>query len=108
VSLAFGLRIRDVDCDFRLIRRSALERVELESTSGTVCVELIKKLQDGGATFAEVGVNHYDRPFGSSQFFRPGRVARTLVQLFRLWLKLVARKEHLANSAPAHIAARES
>src|SRR5215210_5552768 len=108
VSRAFGLRIRDVDCDFRLIRRSALAGVQLESTSGTICVELIKKLQDGGARFAEVGVNHYDRPFGSSQFFRPGRVARTLVQLAQLWLKLVVRKEHLADRSAARVAARES
>jgi glycosyltransferase involved in cell wall biosynthesis len=108
VSRAFDLRIRDVDCDFRLIRRAALEGVGLESTSGTICVELIKKLQDGGARFAEVGVNHYDRPFGSSQFFRPGRVARTLVQLAQLWIKLVVRKEHLAGSSRAQVAARES
>ncbi|HEY3108542.1 MAG TPA: glycosyltransferase family 2 protein [Chloroflexota bacterium] len=108
VSRAFGLRIRDVDCDFRLIRRSALAGIGLESTSGTICVELIKKLQDGGARFAEVGVNHYDRPFGSSQFFRPGRVARTLLQLARLWLRLVVRKEHLAETSPARVAARES
>jgi len=108
VSRAFGLRIRDVDCDFRLIRRSALSGIGLESTSGTICVELIKKLQDSGARFAEVGVNHYDRPFGSSQFFRPGRVARTLVQLARLWVKLVVRKEHLTGEAALRVPARES
>lgn len=108
VSRAFGLRIRDVDCDFRLIRRSVLAGVRLESTSGTICVELIKKLQDNGARFAEVGVNHYDRPFGSSQFFRPGRLARTLVQLGQLWLKLVVRKEHLAARAAPPVASPES
>ena len=91
VSLLFGLRIRDVDCDFRLIRRSALDGVELESTSGTICVELIRKLQDSGARFAEVGVTHYDRPFGSSQFFRPMRLLQTFWQLGRLWWRLVVR-----------------
>jgi glycosyltransferase involved in cell wall biosynthesis len=103
VSNAFGLTIRDVDCDFRLIRRSALGSITLESTSGTICVELIKKLQDNGARFAEVGVNHYDRPFGSSQFFKPGRVLRTLVQLGQLWFKLVVRKEHLSKSVAARV-----
>ncbi|HEV8634345.1 MAG TPA: glycosyltransferase family 2 protein [Chloroflexota bacterium] len=93
VSVAFGLRIRDVDCDFRLIRRSALEGIELASTSGTICVELIRKLQDRGARFAEVGVNHYDRPFGSSQFFRPKRLILTLGQLGALWWRLVVRPE---------------
>jgi glycosyltransferase involved in cell wall biosynthesis len=99
VSIAFGLRIRDVDCDFRLIRRSALEGVELESTSGTVCVELIRKLQDRGARFAEVGVNHYDRPFGSSQFFRPKRLVQTLWQLGGLWWRFSVRPERRVTTA---------
>jgi len=95
VSAAFGLKIRDVDCDFRLIRRDLLKNLTLESTSGTICVELIKKLQDRGARFAEVGVHHYDRPFGSSQFFRPGRLLRTFMQLGQLWWQVVVRKRHL-------------
>jgi glycosyltransferase involved in cell wall biosynthesis len=93
VSLVFGLKIRDVDCDFRLIRRAVLEGIDLESTSGTICVELIRKLQDGGARFAEVGVHHYDRPFGSSQFFRPIRLLQTFGQLGQLWWCLVLRGE---------------
>jgi glycosyltransferase involved in cell wall biosynthesis len=91
VSLAFDLKIRDVDCDFRLIRRAALEGIDLESTSGTICVELIRKLQDRGARFAEIGVHHYDRPFGSSQFFRPIRLLQTFWQLGHLWWRLVMR-----------------
>ena len=101
VSLAFGLRIRDVDCDFRLIRRSLLDHLHLESTSGTICVELIRALQDRGARFAEVGVNHYDRPFGSSQFFRPGRVLRTFAQLWRLWWRLRGQRTAMSVAARA-------
>lgn len=101
VSAMFGLRIRDVDCDFRLIRRELLNGLALESTSGTICVELIKKLQERGARFAEVGVHHYDRPFGSSQFFRPGRLLRTFWQLGRLWWKVVVRKHDLEDPRTA-------
>jgi glycosyltransferase involved in cell wall biosynthesis len=39
----FRVRIRDVDCDFRLIRRDLLQQAELTSTSGTICVELVRK-----------------------------------------------------------------
>jgi glycosyltransferase involved in cell wall biosynthesis len=48
--LAFGLRLRDVDCDFRLIRSSVFDKVHLESDSGVICVEMMKKIQDGGTT----------------------------------------------------------
>ena len=53
VRLAFGIRIRDVDCDFRLVRRASYNRVRLASTSGTICVEMIKSFQDAGLRFAE-------------------------------------------------------
>jgi glycosyltransferase involved in cell wall biosynthesis len=89
VSLAFGLKIRDTDCDFRLIRRSSLDRVELEHTTGVICVELVRKLQDTGARFTEVGVHHYRRVYGKSEFFRLGAVAHTLFDLGVLWVRMV-------------------
>ena len=89
VKLMFGLRIRDTDCDFRLIRRSALDRVTLVHTTGVICVELVRKLQDAGARFTEVGVHHYRRVHGTSEFFRVGAIARTLRDLAGLWVQMV-------------------
>lgn len=86
----FRLPIRDVDCDFRLLRRSALGQIELVSSSGVICVELVRKLHAAGCVFAESPVSHYPRPHGQSQFFKPGRVARTGFDFLTLWLKLVA------------------
>ena len=40
VKMAFGLEIRDTDCDFRLIRRTKLDDVELVHTTGAITVEL--------------------------------------------------------------------
>ncbi len=87
----FGVRIRDIDCDFRLIRKELLDLISLESTSGTVCVELVRKLEMTGWAFAEAGVHHYPRLHGRSQFFRIRSLASTCFQLGRLYLKLVAR-----------------
>jgi glycosyltransferase involved in cell wall biosynthesis len=97
VRIAFGFRLRDVDCDFRLIRRKIFDLVPLESDSGTICVEMVKKFQDAGFVFAEVPVHHYPRPYGSSQFFSPHHILRTVQKLFPLWWKLVVRREHLQN-----------
>jgi glycosyltransferase involved in cell wall biosynthesis len=99
VKLAFGLRIRDVDCDFRLMRRSVFDKVELTRSSGVICVELMKKVQDRGFRIAEVPVHHYHRSYGKSQFFNFPRVARTLVDLSRLWWELVVRRTHLRAGA---------
>jgi len=86
--LVFGFRLRDVDCDFRLIRRSVFDRVRLQSTSGTICLEMVKKLQDEGCRFEEVPVHHHHRAYGKSQFFNFPRLARTAIQLFTLWRDL--------------------
>jgi hypothetical protein len=85
----FGLPIRDVDCDFRLLRRDAIQRVELTSASGVVCTEMIYKLRRAGCGFAEVEVHHYPRRHGRSQFFTVGRVARTAYDFLALWVRLV-------------------
>jgi len=85
----FGLVVRDVDCDFRLMRRALMDKVVLRVNSGAFCVELMKKLQNAGARIVELPVQHYLRPYGRSQFFRPRRVARTLIDLFRLWWRLI-------------------
>lgn len=85
----FGIRLRDVDCDFRLIRRHLLEEIQLTSTSGTICVELVRKLELTECGVVEVGVHHYPRLHGRSQFFRVKSLAVTFTQLVRLWSRLV-------------------
>jgi len=87
--LLFRIRLRDIDCDFRLIRRDLLQSLKLTSTSGTICVELVRKIELSGWGVAEVGVHHYPRLHGRSQFFRLQSLANTLVQLLRLYLQLV-------------------
>ena len=85
----FWLPITDVDCDFRLVRRTILDRIRLTSNSGSICSELVKKAERAGATFREVSVHHYARRSGGSQFFRPGRILQTYADLAALWFKLM-------------------
>lgn len=92
VKALFGLHVRDTDCDFRLIRRASLEPLELVSTSGVICVELMRKLERSGARFVEIPVHHYPRPHGRSQFLRLGHLARAARGLVALWIDLVVRR----------------
>ncbi len=87
--LLFNVSLRDIDCDFRLIRRHLIQAIELESTSGTICVELVRKLELCGLDVEEVGVHHYARLHGRSQFFRIKSLLTTFYQLFRLWVWLL-------------------
>jgi len=92
--LLFSFKIKDVDCDFRLMRRSLFEKLELRYNSGIVCVEMISKLTMRGSRFAEVPVNHYYRVSGKSQFFNFKRIFNTGIHLLKLWYRIKIRKEY--------------
>jgi glycosyltransferase involved in cell wall biosynthesis len=95
----FRLRVRDVDCDFRLLRRKVIEAVPLTCRSGAICVELMAQVERAGFRVAEVPVHHYPRLAGRSQFFRWGPVARTLRDVLRLWVHLVVLKRGVTPQA---------
>jgi glycosyltransferase involved in cell wall biosynthesis len=101
VSFMFGLTVRDVDCDFRLMRRAIFERINLEKTSGVICLEMMKKIQDAGFRIVEVPVHHYHRAFGRSQFFNFPRLFATGIDVLRLWFSLVIRRQHERGPATA-------
>ncbi len=107
VKTLFRLKVRDVDCDFRLMRRRIFEIVRLEKNSGVICLEMMKKFQDAGFRVAEHPVRHYHRAHGTSQFFNFPRVGRTLVDVIKLWWLLVVRRDHLKQQHAAAAAAHK-
>jgi glycosyltransferase involved in cell wall biosynthesis len=92
VKLAFGLEARDVDCDFRLIRRSVFDTIRLTRDTGLICVELVTKIEKCGFRSRYVPVHHYHRMHGRSQFFNFRRVAQVAFGLAQLWWELVVRR----------------
>ena len=91
----FRVRLRDLDCDFRLMRRQMLDGFKLTSNSGAICVELVRMVEQTSWRVVETGVHHYPRLHGRSQFFRIRSLLGTLEQLMRLYWRLVV-------LAPAH------
>ena len=89
VKILFRLRVRDVDCDFRMLRREIFNRVRLEGDTGVICLEMMRKIQDAGFRVVEVPVHHYHRTHGRSQFFNFRRVFWTGIDVVRLWVTLV-------------------
>jgi glycosyltransferase involved in cell wall biosynthesis len=107
VSVMFGLTVRDVDCDFRLMRRTIFDRIELRKTSGVICLEMMKKIEDAGFRIVEVPVHHYHRAFGKSQFFNFRRIFKTGVDVFRLWVKLVILRQHRRGASARNMRAED-
>ena len=89
VKFMFGLRVRDVDCDFRLMRREIFDRVKLERDTGVICLEMMRKIQDAGFRVREVPVHHDHRTYGRSQFFNCHRSFWTGLDVLKLCVQLV-------------------
>ena len=92
VKVLFRLPVRDTDCDFRLFRRQLIVDRPLVSTSGVICVEMMRSFTERGARFVETPVHHYHRPSGRSQFFRVPAIARSAKQLLGLWWTMVVKR----------------
>lgn len=90
--MMFGFKIRDVDCDFRLIRRKVFDDLQLEYNSGVICVEMIARMTRRGYRFVEVPVHHYYRVSGKSEFFNFKRLFRVMKNLLKLWYKIRIKK----------------
>ncbi len=89
----FGIKIRDIDCDFRLIKKELFNKIEIESQTGVICVEMIWKIQYIGAKFNECAVSHFYRLHGKSQFFNFKRLFNVFFALVKLYIKLKIKKE---------------
>lgn len=84
VRMVFGLRIRDIDCAFKLFRRDVFEGLTLESNGAFISSELLIKLRRRGVPIVERGVNHYPRTTGESKGAGIGVILKTIRDILRL------------------------
>lgn len=64
--LVLGLRVRDVNCAFKLFRRSFFDRVELSSEGFLIDAELYARARQAGLSWVQVGVSHRPRQMGTT------------------------------------------
>jgi glycosyltransferase involved in cell wall biosynthesis len=83
----FRLRVRDIDCAFKLFRREVFDVIEIRSKKFFVDTEILAKARYHGFKMTEVGVRHYPRVGGSSTV-RPSHVISTLQELAKIWLEI--------------------
>lgn len=90
VKVLFGVWTRDIDCDFKLCRTELIRSLDLRAPGALINTEILALAHRQGATVAEVGVCHYPRPTGEQSGGSLRVVARSLDEMFRLWLRLRA------------------
>jgi|SRR5438309_3268866 len=88
VRALFYVPVRDIDCAFKLFRRSVFEELNLESMGAMVNTELMVKLGRSGSGVVEIGVTHYPRIAGQARGASPRVIARALYELARMYRRL--------------------
>jgi glycosyltransferase involved in cell wall biosynthesis len=97
VRVLFYVPVRDIDCAFKLFRRSVFDGLDLESVGAMVNTELMVKLGRSGYAVVERGVRHYPRTAGSPRGAHPKVILRAFVELGRMYRDLHG---HTADKLP--------
>ncbi len=90
VFLLFGLKVRDIDCGFKLISKKVINSIpKLESERGAfITSELLIKAKKKGFKIVEIPINHYPRLKGEGTGRKFGVIVKSFEDLFKLWRKL--------------------
>lgn len=96
VRLLFRVRVRDVDCSFKVMRRSKLDAIVLLSNDFFIDTEIVARARKWNWRIVEVGVRHFPRRAGKTTV-QPSDVPRTLAVVFKMWFRIhfPKRAEHL-------------
>jgi glycosyltransferase involved in cell wall biosynthesis len=98
VSVAFGLRVRDIDCAMKLFRREVFDGLRLDSDGPFLSAELLVKLRARRVRIAQVGVNHYPRAAGTNTGASFTKILRTFRDLAVLRWALWTRRDEVLSA----------
>jgi glycosyltransferase involved in cell wall biosynthesis len=101
VRVLFYVPVRDIDCAFKLFRRSVLLEMELESVGNMINTELMVKLGRSGASVVEIGVDHYPRRAGKAKGVTLGVITTALFELRSMYRRLYRHDLRSAGQRPA-------
>ena len=92
VGLLLGLKLRDIDCAFKLYRRAIFDRIQMHSQGALIDAEILARARRAGYSMVQYGVRHLPRTAGRSS----GGNLKVILHAFRELIKL--RKDILADS----------
>jgi hopanoid biosynthesis associated protein HpnK len=98
IRVAFGLKVRDVNFAFKLIRRSLLTQMRLRSEGSFIDAELLLEAARLGARAREVGIHYHPRTAGVSTAASTRVVLHIFREMWRYW-----RGRGVGRSGPARL-----
>jgi len=90
VCLLFGMKMKDIDCAFKLFKREIFDNIEMKSTGALIDAEIFARATRKGYTFTQTGVSHYRRKTGKQTGANPAVILKAFKELFKLRKEIVA------------------
>jgi len=97
VCFLFGMKVRDIDCAFKLYTRQIFDSIKLSSSGALIDAEILARAVRKGYSIIQKGVHHYPRTAGTQTGANPRVVLRAFKELFKLHRQI--RKEDLVTNA---------
>jgi glycosyltransferase involved in cell wall biosynthesis len=90
VNILFNLRIRDVNCAFKLVRREVFGRIEMSSQGALIDTEILARAHRMGYRITQRGVQHYARTSGIQSGAAPKVILKAFGELFKLRRRILS------------------
>ncbi|HEY3243581.1 MAG TPA: hypothetical protein VGM03_09540, partial [Phycisphaerae bacterium] len=82
--LIFWMRIRDIDCAFKIYPKKFVDEIDLLSTGALIDTEMLARARRLGYTVGQIGVHHYPRTAGQQTGANLKVILRAFKELFKL------------------------
>src|SRR3989338_6575860 len=83
--ILFGLKVRDIDCAFKLFDRKLIEKLPVNSRGAMISAEILIRLTRSGIRFKEVPITHLPRVAGSATGANLSVIVRALREMLSLY-----------------------
>jgi hypothetical protein len=88
VCFMFGMKIRDIDCAFKLYKREIFDNIEMKSSGALIDTEILARALRKGYTITQKGVHHYPRTAGTQTGAKFTVILRAFRELFKLYRQI--------------------
>jgi glycosyltransferase involved in cell wall biosynthesis len=88
--LIFSLPLRDIDCAFKLFRRSIFDDMIMASTGALINTEILARAVRKGCRITQRGVHHYPRTAGKQTGCNPRVILRAFKELWQLRRRILS------------------
>jgi len=103
VNVLFGMRLRDIDCAFKIYPRKLFDEIKMKSRSALIDAEVLARAKRLGYTIGQIGVHHYPRTTGEQTGANIRVILRAFKELFVLHKDIrrtTPRREAVASQPP--------